>query len=61
VDGATGAAAGVKALSGHPLLRPAVIDAAKAWRLKPGRATRVTIRFELNCAVVPPVEQVVAH
>lgn len=46
---ARGAVTGVKALSGHPLLQPAVLAAAKTWRLKPGRSNRVTIRFQRNC------------
>lgn len=46
----------VKAISGHPLLIPAAVDAAKQWRYKPyllkgepvAINTRITVRFKLS-------------
>ena len=55
VDLRTGAVLGAEVLSGHELLKPGVLQAAQAWRLKPhedgngSRLSRVKLLFKLNC------------
>jgi outer membrane biosynthesis protein TonB len=55
VDLHTGAVLRAEVVSGHPLLKPAVLKAAEAWRFEPEqhrdgvRSERVKVLFKLNC------------
>ncbi len=53
VDPATGSVSDVNVISGHPLLKPAAMEAARQWRLKPNSIPSGTVNailnFELRC------------
>ena len=53
VEPATGEVRSASALSGHALLRPSAIDAARQWRLAPNSVdseiVAVTLDFALRC------------
>jgi TonB family protein len=53
VDPTSGEVRGAEAVSGHPLLKPSAVIAAKQWRFEPNSLTstslRVTLNFSLNC------------
>jgi TonB family protein len=53
VDPATGTVVDASAFSGHPLLKPSAVDAAKQWRFAPGSVIaeplRLTLEYELRC------------
>ena len=53
LEPATGEVLGVLATSGHPLLEPSAIDAAKRWRFKPesidSKTLNLTLDFALRC------------
>ena len=49
----TGEVVNAAVISGHPLLKPTAIDAAKQWRFTPeslpSNPLRVTLNYELRC------------
>jgi TonB family protein len=53
LNAATGEVVGVAAISGHPLLNPSAIEAAKQWRFAPGstdsQVLDLTLDFALRC------------
>jgi outer membrane biosynthesis protein TonB len=49
-------AGNITVLTGHPLLRQAVVDAVKGWQFAPealGKKSEGTISFKLNCSPKP--------
>ncbi len=57
VEPSTGEVRDVSAISGHPLLKPAAIDAAKQWRFVPNSVPAetviLTVDFALRCPSAP--------
>jgi hypothetical protein len=53
LDPATGEVLDASAVSGHPLLKPSAIEAAKQWRLAPqsiqSETLNLTLDFALRC------------
>jgi TonB family protein len=52
VDEATGEVREVSAISGHPLLKPSALEAAKRWKFEPNSVApniHVTLTFEPHC------------
>ncbi len=59
VDASTGAVKQAEALSGHPLLKPVVLETVKNWQFKPGQSleatdlVHATFRFRIvNCEAI---------
>jgi TonB family protein len=50
----TGEVLSVEAVSGHPLLKPGAVDAAKEWRFRPSSITSRTLRLTLDYALRCP-------
>jgi len=54
LDPATGQVLNVEAVSGHPLLKPSAIDAAKEWRFKPNSVPSLGLGLPLEYALQYP-------
>lgn len=57
----TGQVLNVEAVSGHPLLKPSAIDAAKQWRFKPNsipsQEVSLTLEYALQCPGAAPSQR----